>query len=166
MVLQILYLATGILACISSMLSFAPTLILKKILEYVDNPRSAPASVAWFYVFCMFGCKLLVAVATGQALFFGRRVCIRMRSIIISEISRQGFKEGNHFLLLRLLILLPLKMVMMKIMTLANPRQILRRTVARTLKMKMIHKYYTMMRISTATRSPLDHPPNLVVSST
>lgn len=83
----------GFWACVSSLLSFAPTLLLKKILEYVDNPGATPASVAWFYVLSMFGCKLLVAVATGQALFFGRRVCIRMRSIIISEIYAKALRK-------------------------------------------------------------------------
>ncbi|CAB4255585.1 similar to Saccharomyces cerevisiae YHL035C VMR1 Vacuolar membrane protein involved in multiple drug resistance and metal sensitivity [Maudiozyma barnettii] len=80
-------------AIIASFLTFSPTLLLKKILEYVDDQDSAPVSVAWLYVILMFTCKLLVAVANGQALFFGRRVCIRMKSIIVSEIYSKALRK-------------------------------------------------------------------------
>ncbi|GMM56145.1 bile acid-transporting ATPase [Maudiozyma humilis] len=80
-------------AIIASFLTFTPTLLLKKILEYVDDQSSAPLSVAWLYVILMFICKILVAIANGQALFFGRRVCIRMKSIIVSEIYSKALRK-------------------------------------------------------------------------
>ncbi|QLQ77932.1 hypothetical protein HG537_0A01790 [Torulaspora globosa] len=83
----------GFWACIESIVSFIPTLLLKRILEYVEDRESAPANLAWFYVFCMFFCRVFVAVCQGQALFFGRRVCIRMKAIIISEIYTKALKR-------------------------------------------------------------------------
>ena len=80
-------------AIVASFLTFSPTLLLKKILEYVDDQDSAPVSVAWLYVIFMFTCKILVAIANGQALFFGRRVCIRMKSIIVSEIYSKALRK-------------------------------------------------------------------------
>ena len=80
-------------ALCGGILSFVPTLLLMRILEYVDNQATAPANLAWFYVFCMFSARVLVAVCNGQALFFGRRVCIRMRSIIISEIYSKALRR-------------------------------------------------------------------------
>ncbi|KAG0663039.1 Transporter of the ATP-binding cassette (ABC) [Maudiozyma exigua] len=80
-------------AIIASFLTFFPTLQLKKILEYVDDQDSAPLSVAWLYVIFMFASKILVAIANGQALFFGRRVCIRMKSIIVSEIYSKALRK-------------------------------------------------------------------------
>lgn len=83
----------GFWAFIESIVSFIPTLLLKRILEYVENRDSAPANLAWFYVFGMFLCRIFVAVCQGQALFFGRRVCIRMKAIIISEIYTKALKR-------------------------------------------------------------------------
>lgn len=83
----------GFWAFIESIISFIPTLLLKRILEYVEDRDSAPANLAWFYVFGMFLCRILVAVCQGQALFFGRRVCIRMKAIIISEIYTKALKR-------------------------------------------------------------------------
>lgn len=80
-------------AIIASFFAFIPTLLLKRILEYVEDQTSAPKNLAWFYVTGMFVCKLLVAIANGQALFFGRRVCIRMKSVIISEVYSKALRR-------------------------------------------------------------------------
>lgn len=83
----------GFWACIDSVINFIPTLLLKRILEYVDDQDSAPANLAWLYVFGMFFCRILVAICQAQALFFGRRVCIRMKAIIISEIYTKALRR-------------------------------------------------------------------------
>lgn len=80
-------------ACVASFVSFVPTMLLKRILEYVEDQSTAPRNLAWFYVILMLVCKVLVAIANGQALFFGRRVCIRMKSIIISEIYSKALRR-------------------------------------------------------------------------
>ena len=41
-------------AAISGLITFVPTLLLKAILEYVENPSSVPRNAAWFYVFLLF----------------------------------------------------------------------------------------------------------------
>ncbi|KAH3901580.1 uncharacterized protein SCDLUD_001343 [Saccharomycodes ludwigii] len=83
----------GFWACLESVIDFFPTLLLKRILEYVENQNSAPKNLAWFYVVCMLVCRLFAAVFSGQALFFGRRVCIRMKAIIISEIYSKALRR-------------------------------------------------------------------------
>ncbi|EJS42817.1 ybt1p [Saccharomyces arboricola H-6] len=80
-------------AFLGSVLSFIPTVLLKRILEYVEDQSSAPSNLAWFYVTTMFVSRILVAVCQAQALFFGRRVCIRMKSIIISEIYTKALRR-------------------------------------------------------------------------
>ncbi|CCC69583.1 hypothetical protein NCAS_0C05930 [Naumovozyma castellii] len=87
------FLLQGFWACLEASISFIPTILLKRILEYVEDQSSAPLNLAWFYVSCMFLCRFLVAVCQGQALFFGRRVCVRMRSIIISEIYSKALRR-------------------------------------------------------------------------
>lgn len=83
----------GFWALIDSVMSFAPTLLLKRILEYVDDRETAPENLAWFYVCCMFLCRVFSAIFSGQALFFGRRVCIRMKAVIISEIYTKALRR-------------------------------------------------------------------------
>ncbi|GCF00367.1 Transporter of the ATP-binding cassette [Zygosaccharomyces mellis] len=83
----------GFWAVMDSTMSFAPTILLKRILEYVDDRNTAPGSLAWFYVCCMFFCRVFCAIFSGQALFFGRRVCIRMKAIIISEIYTKALRR-------------------------------------------------------------------------
>lgn len=80
-------------ALMESIILFAPTLLLKKILEYVDNRASTSSNLAWFYVFLMFASKMFSNICSGQALFFGRRVCIRLKSIIISEIYAKALRK-------------------------------------------------------------------------
>jgi len=83
----------GFWALVESIILFAPTLLLKKILEYVDDRESTSKNLAWFYVFLMFAFKLLGSVSSGQALFFGRRVCIRLKSVIIGEIYAKALRR-------------------------------------------------------------------------
>jgi hypothetical protein len=82
-------------ATIGAILAFAPTLLLKAILEYIENPAFIPSNTAWFYVTLLvfFGC--IQAVADGQALWIGRQVCIRLRAIIIGEIYAKALKRNS-----------------------------------------------------------------------
>ncbi|KAH3667094.1 hypothetical protein WICMUC_005441 [Wickerhamomyces mucosus] len=76
-----------------SLILFTPALILRKVLEFVDDKSTATLSLAWFYVLSMFFFKFISVVASGQALFTGRRVCIRLKSIIISEIYSKALRR-------------------------------------------------------------------------
>ena len=80
-------------AAFSGVLTFAPTLLLKAILEYVENPRHTPVNAAWFYVLLLFVTGCLQALADGQALWTGRKICIRLRAIIIGEIYAKALRR-------------------------------------------------------------------------
>ncbi|CUS24594.1 LAQU0S17e02586g1_1 [Lachancea quebecensis] len=74
--------------------SFMPTLQMKKILEYMEDPRNSSNRVAWVYVFLMVASKILAALCESQAVFLGARVCFQLKSITISEISRKALQQS------------------------------------------------------------------------
>ncbi|KAF1998900.1 hypothetical protein P154DRAFT_241162 [Amniculicola lignicola CBS 123094] len=80
-------------AVLSGFLTFAPTLLLKAILEYVEAPEYTPRNAAWFYVILLFASGCLSALADGQALWLGRKICIRLRAVIIGEIYAKALKR-------------------------------------------------------------------------
>ncbi|KAF2106775.1 hypothetical protein BDV96DRAFT_693888 [Lophiotrema nucula] len=80
-------------AVISGFLTFAPTLLLKAILEYVEAPEYTPVNAAWFYVILLFVSGCASALADGQALWVGRKICIRIRAVVIGEIYAKALKR-------------------------------------------------------------------------
>lgn len=80
-------------ACFSGFFTFAPTLLLKLILEYVEDPSGTPASAAWFYVILLAVSGCTQALADGQALWTGRKICIRLRAVIIGEIYAKALRR-------------------------------------------------------------------------
>jgi ABC-type multidrug transport system fused ATPase/permease subunit len=80
-------------AAISGVLTFAPTLLLKVILEYIEDPSSTPRNAAWFFVILLFVSGCAAALADGQALWIGRKICIRLRAVIIGEIYAKALKR-------------------------------------------------------------------------
>ncbi|KAF1813269.1 hypothetical protein P152DRAFT_465906 [Eremomyces bilateralis CBS 781.70] len=84
-------------AGLSGFLTFAPTLLLKVILEYVEQPSMFPRNAAWFFVMLLFVSGCASALADGQTLWIGRKICIRIRAVIIGEIYSKALKRrvGN-----------------------------------------------------------------------
>ncbi|KAK8112179.1 ABC transporter [Apiospora kogelbergensis] len=80
-------------ALASGVLTFAPTLLLKAILEYVETPEIAPVNVLWLYVILLPIADIIRSVADGQALWIGRRICIRIRAIIIGDIYAKALRR-------------------------------------------------------------------------
>jgi ABC-type multidrug transport system fused ATPase/permease subunit len=80
-------------AAIGGLLTFAPTLLLKSILEYIEKPEYTPRNAAWFYVILLFVSGCLSALADGQALWIGRKICIRLRAVVIGEIYAKALKR-------------------------------------------------------------------------
>lgn len=80
-------------ALASGVLTFAPTLLLKAILEYVEKPEIAPINVLWLYVILLPIADIIRSVADGQALWIGRRICIRIRAIIIGDIYAKALRR-------------------------------------------------------------------------
>lgn len=80
-------------AVFSGFFTFAPTLLLKAILEYIEDPDSAPRNVIWLYVILLAFTDVLRSLADGQALWIGRKICIRLRAIIIGEIYAKALRR-------------------------------------------------------------------------
>ncbi|OMP89081.1 ATP-dependent bile acid permease [Diplodia seriata] len=83
----------GVWAACSGFFLFVPTILLKLILEYVEDPSSTPRNAAWFFVILLFLSGVTSALADGQALWIGRKICIRLRAIIIGEIYAKALKR-------------------------------------------------------------------------
>ncbi|OKL63690.1 hypothetical protein UA08_00710 [Talaromyces atroroseus] len=78
----------------SNLFTFIPTLLLKAILEYVEDPRSIPANAAWLYAILLFVCGTIQGIADGQALWIGRNnVGVKLRAIIIGEIYSKALRR-------------------------------------------------------------------------
>ncbi|KAI2608176.1 P-loop containing nucleoside triphosphate hydrolase protein [Hypoxylon fragiforme] len=80
-------------ATMSGILTFAPTLLLKAILEYVELPTMAPRNVLWLYVILLPVSDIIRSVADGQSLWIGRKICIRIRAIVIGEIYAKALRR-------------------------------------------------------------------------
>lgn len=81
------------MAAISGALTFAPTLLLKAILQYVENPDIAPINVLWLYVILLPLVDVVRSIADGVALWVGRKICIRIRAIIVGEIYAKALRR-------------------------------------------------------------------------
>ena len=86
-------LAQALWAAVSGVLTFAPTLLLKAILEYVEDPSIAPKNVLWLYVILLPISDILRSVCDGQALWIGRKICINIRAIIVGEIYAKALRR-------------------------------------------------------------------------
>ncbi len=80
-------------AFISGIFTFVPTILLKAFLEYVENAQETPANAAWFYICLLAVSGCVNAIAAGQALWVGRRICIRLRAVIIGEIYAKSLRR-------------------------------------------------------------------------
>ncbi|KAH8600771.1 hypothetical protein B0O99DRAFT_288710 [Bisporella sp. PMI_857] len=80
-------------AVFSGLFTFAPTLLLKAILEYIEDPDTAPRNVIWLYVILLSFTDILRSLADGQALWIGRKICIKLRAIIIGEIYAKALRR-------------------------------------------------------------------------
>ncbi|KAI0540145.1 multidrug resistance-associated protein [Xylaria digitata] len=90
-------------AIFSGFLAFAPTLLLRAILQYVETPNMAPRNVLWLLVILLPVTDILRSISDNQALWIGRKICIRIRAIIIGEIYAKALRRkaasGAHTVL-------------------------------------------------------------------
>ncbi|KAF6241708.1 hypothetical protein HO173_000419 [Letharia columbiana] len=80
-------------AMVSGLFTFAPTLLLKAFLEYVEDPAGTPVNAAWFYMILLAMSSCIKAITDGQALWLGRRICIRLRAVIVGEIYAKALRR-------------------------------------------------------------------------
>ena len=77
----------------NGLVTFAPTLLLKAIIEYVEDPVQVPANTAWTYVILLMVLACMEAIMSGQALWRGRKICIRLRAVIVGEIYAKALRR-------------------------------------------------------------------------
>lgn len=80
-------------ALISAFFTFVPTLLLKAILEYVENPEATPQNTAWFYIILLTLAACVQAATDSQALWKGRKICIRLQAVIVGEIYAKALRR-------------------------------------------------------------------------
>lgn len=76
-----------------------PPLFLKGLLGHISKRNRgelAPLHVALLYAVAMFWFQIISSLAASQALFIGRRICIRLRSIIIGEIFTKALRRKDQ----------------------------------------------------------------------
>jgi ABC-type multidrug transport system fused ATPase/permease subunit len=83
----------GAWCMMASVFMFMPTLLLKAILEYLEDSRSTPITAAWLYVILLFVTGAIQAVGDGQALWIGRKITIRLRAIIVGEVYSKTLRR-------------------------------------------------------------------------
>lgn len=80
-------------AVVSGLFTFVPTIILKLFLEFVEDPEATPVNAAWFYIILLALSSCFNAVASGQALWIGRKISIQLRAVIIGEIYEKSLRR-------------------------------------------------------------------------
>ena len=88
-----LFLLQATWALVSALFIFAPTLLLKVILEYVEQPDQTPSSAAWLYVGLLFVAGCIEALSDGQALWIGRQICVRLHAVIVGEVYAKALRR-------------------------------------------------------------------------
>ena len=80
-------------AMVSGLFTFAPTVLLKAFLEYVEDPKGTPVNAAWFYILLLGLSSCVKSITDGQALWKGRRICIRLHSVIVGEVYAKSLRR-------------------------------------------------------------------------
>ncbi|KAJ2901658.1 hypothetical protein MKZ38_001571 [Zalerion maritima] len=80
-------------AVVSGVVTFIPTLLLKAILEYIQDPTIAPKNVLWLYVILLPVSDIFRSICDGMALWTGRKICIRIRAIMVGEIYAKALRR-------------------------------------------------------------------------
>ena len=76
----------GMWAAVSGLSTFLPTLLLKAILQYVEDPADKSSNNGWLFVILLFIVGCMKSIADGQASWMGRKIYIRLKAIIIGEL--------------------------------------------------------------------------------
>lgn len=108
--LRLLYHFSGLLAlqffwaALESILELSPAVGLRFVLSYIgerdaektgEGAVRTPRHMAVLYV-CLMGLgQCLAAICASQTLFIGRRICIRLRAILITEIISKSLRRSD-----------------------------------------------------------------------
>jgi len=80
-------------AVLSGFFTFAPTLLLKAILQYLEEPGDTPRNVLWLFVILLPVSDIIRSIADGQALWIGRKISVHIRAIIIGDIYAKALRR-------------------------------------------------------------------------
>lgn len=78
-------------------LQYLPPTGLRLLLQFVTerDVRDTPTHVAYVYIAMMAGGQILGIATMAQSLFLGRRVCIRIRAVIIAEVFTKALRQAD-----------------------------------------------------------------------
>ncbi|PWN47828.1 putative YBT1 [Violaceomyces palustris] len=92
-------------AAAEATLVLSPAFFLNKILAYIAErgerikngtlDEGPPVHIAVLYAFGMLSGQILTSISASQALFIGRRICIRLRAILITEIVTKSLRRKD-----------------------------------------------------------------------
>ncbi|GAA5859422.1 hypothetical protein JCM1840_004609 [Sporobolomyces johnsonii] len=86
-------------AAVRVALNGAPPLFLQGILSHLSKRQrgeKAPAHVAVMFAWFLFLTTVVGSLGSSQALFVGRRICIRLRSIIVGEVFCKALRRKDQ----------------------------------------------------------------------
>jgi ABC-type multidrug transport system fused ATPase/permease subunit len=85
-------------ALLFTVLQYLPPMGLRLFLQHLQNrdTNPQPAHVAGIYIFMMVLGQGVGVMVYGQSLMIGRRVCVRMRSIIITEVFAKALRREDR----------------------------------------------------------------------
>ena len=83
----------GLWAACSAIFTFAPTLLLKLLLQYLEDPLTSSARATWLYVVLIFVSGLFKAITDGQASWLGTKIAIHLRAIVVGEIFAKSLRR-------------------------------------------------------------------------
>ncbi|KAK7204872.1 putative ABC bile acid transporter [Myxozyma melibiosi] len=73
--------------------TFGPTVLVRQILRYLEDPEREPAHMAWLYVFLLFFFAIFNAAVSGQTLWTFRQTALRVRAVIVAELYSKALKR-------------------------------------------------------------------------
>ncbi|CAD6636775.1 AMH_1a_G0038970.mRNA.1.CDS.1 [Saccharomyces cerevisiae] len=81
------------LAFVSSFLNFVPSLLMPRILSYVNDPKSQSWNLVSLYVSSMLVSKIIATTCRGQGLFLGEKGAMQLRTVLISNIYSKTLRR-------------------------------------------------------------------------
>ena len=83
----------GLWAACSAFFTFAPTLLLKLILRYLEDRSTSSSRATWLYVVLTFVSGLLKTVSDGRVSWLGTNLAIHLRAIVVGEIFAKSLRR-------------------------------------------------------------------------
>ncbi|KYG40728.1 hypothetical protein M433DRAFT_8533 [Acidomyces richmondensis BFW] len=80
-------------AIIQALNSFIPVMLFRAVLQYIESPTDVSKHLISLYVLLILASGILSAVASGQTQWLGKKMCIRLRSILMSRIYLKALKR-------------------------------------------------------------------------